>query len=506
LRREIPQKVDAQVSFSAQYASGSISRLGATLFRRTRSASVLSITLTATALGIIIPQAKAVAYFSESSTPVDTVPLFPESSALEQRSTRSKMLSPVSTDTDVEPLNISTEFTNWENSDLVAPSAKLNFSTTPNRFSSLEMSLPGKNPADVLDLPLETSVLPAKNLGAEPNLALGTAPATLSVAPVTPSEGKVQQSSAIVHTVEPGENLTEIAGQYAVSPETIAQTNRIQDPNAINVDESLVIPAINLSAAMIPFVLGSAAPQSKAISRSATQLGVAPSLLKPRKTARVMLPPSQPSLAQPAVAGLESGASGPMETPSSAVSDGSNLPSPQPMSEMTSAVPKTYQGSKVLIAKASVLPKFPPTLELPPLNSAEDFLPPSMNGLQKYIWPAQGAFTSGYGPRWGRMHRGIDIAAPVGTPVVASAPGVVVSAGWNDGGYGNLIEIRHPDGSLTRYAHNSRLVARKGEVVNQGELIAAMGSTGRSTGPHTHFEIHPGGRGAVDPMFFLSRK
>jgi murein DD-endopeptidase MepM/ murein hydrolase activator NlpD len=103
------------------------------------------------------------------------------------------------------------------------------------------------------------------------------------------------------------------------------------------------------------------------------------------------------------------------------------------------------------------------------------------------------------------MHKGIDIAAPVGTPVVAAAAGVIESAGWNDGGYGNLVEVRHPDGSLTVYAHNSRIVARVGAIVNQGELIAQMGSTGRSTGPHTHFEIRPRGSGAVNPMFFLSR-
>jgi murein DD-endopeptidase MepM/ murein hydrolase activator NlpD len=133
---------------------------------------------------------------------------------------------------------------------------------------------------------------------------------------------------------------------------------------------------------------------------------------------------------------------------------------------------------------------------------------PSMvqNGIQKFIWPANGVFTSGYGWRWGRMHRGIDIAAPVGTPVVASAPGVVISAGWNDGGFGNLVEIRHPDGTVTRYAHNQSISTHTGAVVNQGELISHMGSTGHSTGPHTHFEIRPSGRGSVDPITLLARK
>jgi murein DD-endopeptidase MepM/ murein hydrolase activator NlpD len=123
-----------------------------------------------------------------------------------------------------------------------------------------------------------------------------------------------------------------------------------------------------------------------------------------------------------------------------------------------------------------------------------------------FIWPTNGVLTSGYGPRWGRIHRGIDIAGPVGTPIVAAASGRVSYSGWNDGGYGYLVEIVHPDGSMTRYAHNSALYVKVGEQVNQGQLIAAMGSTGYSTGPHLHFEIHPNGNGAVDPMPYLARR
>jgi murein DD-endopeptidase MepM/ murein hydrolase activator NlpD len=134
------------------------------------------------------------------------------------------------------------------------------------------------------------------------------------------------------------------------------------------------------------------------------------------------------------------------------------------------------------------------------------FPPGNQNQSGNYIWPAKGVLTSGYGMRWGRMHKGIDIAAPVGTPVVASAPGVIVTAGWNSGGYGNLVEIQHPDGSLTLYAHNNRILVRRGQEVTQGQQIAEMGSTGHSTGPHTHFEMHPTGRGAVNPIAFLPRK
>ena len=120
-----------------------------------------------------------------------------------------------------------------------------------------------------------------------------------------------------------------------------------------------------------------------------------------------------------------------------------------------------------------------------------------------WVWPTKGIFTSGYGWRWGRMHRGIDIANNIGTPIVAAKSGQVVSAGWHGGGYGYLVELRHADGTLTRYGHNSRILVRAGQVVPQGKVISLMGSTGRSTGPHLHFEIIPAGRGAVNPLQML---
>ncbi len=144
--------------------------------------------------------------------------------------------------------------------------------------------------------------------------------------------------------------------------------------------------------------------------------------------------------------------------------------------------------------------------ELPPLSSPDQYLPDSPQKFKGYIWPAKGVFTSGYGMRWGRMHGGIDIAAPIGTPILAAAPGEVVVAGWNSGGYGKLVKLKHPDGSLTLYAHNHRILVRKGQEVDQGQQIAEMGSTGRSTGPHLHFEIHPAGKGAANPLAYLPKR
>ncbi|MFN5964628.1 MAG: M23 family metallopeptidase, partial [Pseudanabaena sp.] len=96
-----------------------------------------------------------------------------------------------------------------------------------------------------------------------------------------------------------------------------------------------------------------------------------------------------------------------------------------------------------------------------------------------------------------------DFAAPTGTPIFAAADGVVTDAGWTNGGYGNIVELRHSDGSVTLYAHTSRVYVSKGQVVNRGQAIAEVGTTGRSTGPHLHFEVQPDGKNAVDPMDYL---
>ncbi|MEY3213836.1 MAG: hypothetical protein RIT28_4317 [Pseudomonadota bacterium] len=125
-----------------------------------------------------------------------------------------------------------------------------------------------------------------------------------------------------------------------------------------------------------------------------------------------------------------------------------------------------------------------------------------------HIWPSEGVLTSDFGyrrnpfnrRRWS-FHNGLDIAAPKGTPILASAAGTVVTAGW-DKGYGRLVEIDHGYGLLTRYGHNSGLNVDVGDWVEAGQVIATMGSTGISTGPHCHFEVRVDGQ-PVDPLEYV---
>ena len=113
----------------------------------------------------------------------------------------------------------------------------------------------------------------------------------------------------------------------------------------------------------------------------------------------------------------------------------------------------------------------------------------------KFIHPLKGAgrLSSGYGSRWGSFHKGVDYAAPAGTPIYASAAGQVIYSGYNSGGYGKLIIIDHGNGYQTYYAHCSSLYVNVGTNVSQGQHIAAVGSTGDSTGNHIHFEIRKNG-------------
>ncbi len=117
---------------------------------------------------------------------------------------------------------------------------------------------------------------------------------------------------------------------------------------------------------------------------------------------------------------------------------------------------------------------------------------PPLIGTGSFIYPTRGTLTSRFGPRWGRMHNGIDLAAPVGTKIRAADGGVVISAGW-EGALGYCVRINHGQNKTSVYGHCSKLFVKKGDKVYKDQHIANVGSTGRSTGSHLHFEIHING-------------
>ena len=170
----------------------------------------------------------------------------------------------------------------------------------------------------------------------------------------------------------------------------------------------------------------------------------------------------------------------------------------------------SYPGEVWLPQNTTPMPSFsrPAANSVPSTSSTIDWSKftgnPSAGSNTPSIWPSTDVVTSPYGLRWGGsdFHPGMDIANELGTPIVATADGVVEYAGWNSGGYGNMVDINHGNGIMSRYGHASQVVVSAGQSVKRGQVIAYMGSTGFSTGPHVHYEIHVNGQ-KVNPISYL---
>ena len=122
------------------------------------------------------------------------------------------------------------------------------------------------------------------------------------------------------------------------------------------------------------------------------------------------------------------------------------------------------------------------------------------------VFPTSGPVTSHFGPRWGRLHAGLDVGAPSGTPVVSVADGTVLEAGETGDAYGRRVTVQHGSGDVTLYGHVSEVLVLPGDVVRAGQEIALVGSAGRSTGPHLHLEVRVGGPDGekTDPVPWLT--
>lgn len=127
---------------------------------------------------------------------------------------------------------------------------------------------------------------------------------------------------------------------------------------------------------------------------------------------------------------------------------------------------------------------------------------PPKKAIGTFSYPVRGRLSSGYGARWGTVHKGLDLACSAGTPIKASDGGTVVFSGWNNGGYGYMVKIDHGNGYQTIYAHNSKNAVSVGQKVAQGEVIGYVGSTGNSTGNHVHFEVLKNGV-SQNPLNYL---
>ena len=174
-----------------------------------------------------------------------------------------------------------------------------------------------------------------------------------------------------------------------------------------------------------------------------------------------------------------------------------------------SAVPPTGENPPPVAAAGAVAPELlaPPPAAPPPARASRDREPTgattTVDGA-RFARPGNGRLTSPYGPRWGRLHAGVDLAAGLGSPIRAVTDATVLSSGI-DAGYGQSIRLLHPDGTVTLYGHLSSLLVKRGNKVDAGQQIGREGNTGQSTGPHLHFEVHVNGA-PVNPARWLAQR
>lgn len=268
-----------------------------------------------------------------------------------------------------------------------------------------------------------------------------------------------------VHTVRSGDTLSSISRLYGVEASTLAHTNRLAPPYTMRAGEALILPA----------------PVEPPAPPAASGADIAHAIVPPPKPATPEGPAAFTAEASPAVSPLSAMPAPPVPPPRPP-------PGAEPAGTGLQTRARPVEGGPARAHEETAM--------APPSPAG----PASAHG---FIWPVQGRILNGYGAGEGGVHNdGVNIAAPQGTPVVAADAGVVAYAGNELRGYGNLILIKHANGWMTAYAHNSVLLVKRGERVRRGQTIARVGATGTVGEPQLHFEIRRGTR-ALDPGEYL---
>jgi murein DD-endopeptidase MepM/ murein hydrolase activator NlpD len=317
--------------------------------------------------------------------------------------------------------------------------------------------------------------------------------------------------------VQRDETLYEVSRRYDVPLRAIIDANNLQPPYRINTGQSLTLPRVRVHYVLAGDTLYSV---SRLWGVDVATLAEMNHLQPPYTLitgSGLMLPPQ----VAPAVAiapgqrqgqGQGAYAATPLAPPPSSAQAVapppavSALPAAPPVATATPGTLSIPASPPSVAAPPAVSPPAlpPPPAAAAPAPPQTAVLAPPPRGGQSFLWPVRGRVISGYGTATGGTHNdGINIAAPEGTTVVAADNGTVAYAGNELRGYGNLILVKHADGWMTAYAHNSQLLVKRGERVQRGQAIARVGATGAVNAPQLHFEVRKGTR-ALDPADFLS--
>jgi len=326
------------------------------------------------------------------------------------------------------------------------------------------------------------------------------------------------------YTVVPGDTLTRIARRYGTTVPVLAQLNGLTPPYVIKVGQHLTLPGAaptETAAAAVPVAAGgemiqfppaSPAPPLPAVpsNRVATE-NLVPLSSTSSTPSAVASPVNQVATAMPQAQPAPSPSSSATASTSSA-QDGATagssvaavpLPSTKPAASAAPADTMTTANAATppppdTTATANSASTAVPAPATQPAPTPENVTPPP-RGSGKFLWPVNGKVVSVFGVKEGGQHNdGINIAAPLGTPVHAADNGVVAYAGNELRGFGNLLLIRHADGWVSAYAHCDALLVKRGDQVKRGQVIARVGQTGAVSSPQLHFELRKAGT-AVDP-------
>lgn len=297
----------------------------------------------------------------------------------------------------------------------------------------------------------------------------GTAPQQVAAAPAVAQPVATAALTAGTHTVTPGETLYSIARKYHVAPSAIAQANGLPPNTEIKIGQTLRIPSAS-----------AAGTQVASVAPTAVQPTGAPPTTLNDQASKISEPPVPP--ADPNAAAAV--ATTPVAPAAPADAGGGST-------QVASLPAAAGAGGKVASDAAKA-------------DSAAGAQAEDDQGGSGFRWPVRGRIVAGFGKKPnGEQNDGINIAVPEGTPVKAAEAGVVIYAGNELTGFGNLVLIRHEGGWVTAYAHNKDLLVKRGEQVRRGQVIANAGATGTVSQPQVHFELRKGSQ-PVDPLPHLS--
>lgn len=301
-----------------------------------------------------------------------------------------------------------------------------------------------------------------------------------------PALSRAEASSGVVE-VKPGDTLYTVARRTGTPVRALIETNRLQAPYRIQAGQRLRIPAVAAAHRTV------ASPPASTATAAAAPIVAAVPRGSVESAPIAVVPAAAPATSDPAVSAAGPGmVMPPPAAPGSEIAPAGTQP---PVAE--ARAPAAAGQSPTSSAQASASPPAPPVsgAGAPPSAAADET--PARAG--RFLWPLRGNVVSTFGQKPGGLQNdGINIAAPQGTPVRATENGVVVYAGNELKGFGNLLLLRHADGWMSAYAHLDEISVSRGASVGRGQVIGKVGQTGSVATPQLHFELRRGGR-AVDP-------